>query len=111
MLAAVLSWIRLGLEWQALGFTALSAVLVLSSKKITAKWSRQKYRSTVDALEGQVGYVTADITPGGFGQIKVGGDIWSASSPEEMVIPAGAKVKVIQVDGAHLIVKSFELQE
>ena len=35
-----LSWIRLGLEWQALGFTALSAVLVLA-KKITAKWSRQ----------------------------------------------------------------------
>lgn len=52
------------------------------------------------ALVGQEAFVTAELTPQG-GQIKLGGEIWTARPYDEMsVVPVGAKVQVLEIRGA-----------
>jgi len=42
----------------------------------------------------------------GKGLIKVGGDVWRAySSNDEVKIERGEKVKIIKVEGAHVVVE------
>jgi membrane protein implicated in regulation of membrane protease activity len=58
----------------------------------------------VDALVGQPGYVLDEVT-GRNGRIRIGGEEWSARTfDDSLVIPAGARVDVLQIDGATAVV-------
>lgn len=58
----------------------------------------------VDALVGQPGYVLEEVT-GRNGRIRIGGEEWSARTfDDSLVIPAGARVDVLQIDGATAVV-------
>ena len=39
------------------------------------------------------------------GQVKVKGQIWSARSAQDIVIPAGRDVKVLRIEGVKVIVE------
>ena len=53
-----------------------------------------------EALIGEEGFTVAEITAQG-GQIKVGGEIWTARPYDDTaVIPVGAKVRVYEIRGA-----------
>jgi membrane protein implicated in regulation of membrane protease activity len=53
-----------------------------------------------EALIGEEGFTVAEITSQA-GQIKVGGEIWTARPYDETaVIPVGAKVRVYEIRGA-----------
>ena len=41
------------------------------------------------------------------GLVKVKGSVWSAKSPSGTVIPAGARVKVLSIEGVKLIVEEI----
>ena len=41
----------------------------------------------------------------GVGQVKIGGQVWSAKTVETEVIPAGSIVEVVRVEGVKLFVK------
>jgi membrane protein implicated in regulation of membrane protease activity len=58
----------------------------------------------VDALVGRPGYVVEEVT-GRNGRIRIGGEEWSARTfDDSLVIPAGARVDVLQIDGATAVV-------
>ncbi len=65
-------------------------------------------RSNVDALIGKKCFVIKTITPMEFGQVKVGGEIWSAKAVHDLPISAGAVAQVVQVVGVHLVVQECE---
>ncbi|GGS72540.1 membrane protein [Planobispora rosea] len=61
-------------------------------------------RFGVQALVGKTAYVTSEVT-GREGRVKIGGEEWSARAYDEtLVIPAGATVDVIEIEGATALV-------
>lgn len=88
-----------------------SVGLVLASRKFA---NRLGLGGTIlansDALVGKKGYVESEINPvKGAGRVLIGGEDWKASS--DRVIPAGVSVRIIEVKGAHLLVKPEEQEE
>ncbi|RCG22450.1 NfeD family protein [Sphaerisporangium album] len=61
-------------------------------------------RFGVSALVGKSAYVTREVT-GRNGRVQINGEEWSARAYDEtLVIPAGATVDVIQIEGATALV-------
>jgi membrane protein implicated in regulation of membrane protease activity len=61
-------------------------------------------RSGTAALVGRTGYVLEEVSEHG-GRVRIGGEEWSARPYDEtLVIPAGAKVDVLQIEGASALV-------
>jgi membrane protein implicated in regulation of membrane protease activity len=58
----------------------------------------------VDALVGKPGYVVEEVTAQA-GRVRIGGEEWTARAMDEsVVIPTGAAVGVLQIDGATAVV-------
>jgi membrane protein implicated in regulation of membrane protease activity len=58
----------------------------------------------VDAIVGKPAYVVAEIN-GRAGRVRIGGEEWTARAVDDsVVIPAGATVSVLQIDGATAVV-------
>jgi len=61
-------------------------------------------RSGTAALVGRTGYVLEEVSAHG-GRVRIGGEEWSARPYDEtLVIPAGTKVDVLQIEGASALV-------
>ncbi|MHA6616852.1 NfeD family protein [Pseudonocardia sp. DLS-67] len=58
----------------------------------------------VDAVVGKPGYVLQEVN-GREGRVRIGGEEWTARAVDDtVVIPAGATVGVLQIDGATAVV-------
>jgi membrane protein implicated in regulation of membrane protease activity len=58
----------------------------------------------MDALVGKPGYVIQEVT-GRDGRVRIGGEEWTARAMDDsVVIPTGATVDVLQIDGATAVV-------
>lgn len=61
------------------------------------------------ALVGKRG-TTLTVVDGTSGQVRIGGEVWSARTYDEHhVIPAGAPVDIAQIDGATAVVLPLEI--
>ena len=113
-LAAVVSAITAALGGsimvQMLVFVAVSAVLLVLTAPLSRKFRNQKKTSTnADRLLEQEGVVLRRIDPiENKGQIKVMGQVWSASGQNGETIDDGEKVKVVSIEGVHAIVKKLD---
>ena len=91
-------------------FAAISVLMLLLTRPIFVKWLRVGDKKTnIEAIPGKVGKVILDIKPvEGQGQVKLEGQIWSAK-PEDgvTVIPEGASVLIVAVEGVKLVVRPF----
>ena len=62
----------------------------------------------VDALVGRPAYVVQEVTGHG-GRVRIGGEEWTARAMDDsVVIPAGATVDVMRIDGATAVVYARE---
>ncbi len=60
-----------------------------------------------DALVGRQGVAVSEISADG-GQVRIGGELWSARSYDEtMVIPEGARVDIFGIKGATALVHAM----
>ncbi|MBE6157786.1 MAG: NfeD family protein [Firmicutes bacterium] len=84
-------------------FMAVSSISLLLTKPIVKKFSNSKHIPTnLDRVLGKEGEVIKDIKDNSYGEVKVMGTIWTATSKDE--ISVGEKVKVEKIDGVKLIV-------
>ncbi|MGO8885720.1 MAG: NfeD family protein [Streptosporangiaceae bacterium] len=61
-------------------------------------------RSGTAALVGRTAYVVEEVSAQA-GKVRIGGELWSARPYDEtLVIPAGASVDVMQIEGATALV-------
>jgi membrane protein implicated in regulation of membrane protease activity len=66
-------------------------------------------RTGAAALVGSSGVALSDIDHAG-GQVRLGGEVWTARSYDEhRIIPAGARVHVVEIDGATAVVLPLEV--
>ncbi|MBQ1442715.1 MAG: NfeD family protein [Renibacterium sp.] len=63
-------------------------------------------RTNVARLIGHPAVVIAPVSADA-GQVKIGGDIWSARSKDGVPLPAGTDVEVVSIDGATAVVAAL----
>lgn len=88
-------------------FIIISIIALLITKPLVKKFRKNNIVPTnFDRVIGKTGEVIKKITPDQYGEVKVLGSIWTASSDE--VLEVGEKVKIKCVEGVKLIVLKEE---
>lgn len=93
---------------QAFIFLITSTVLLFLTKPFVNKFvNKDKVVATnAYSIIGKKGIVTKEINPIlGTGQIKVGGEVWSAKTFSEEIIPENIEVEITEIDGVKAVVK------
>ena len=108
VVAAIFAYFGVSLTVQIFIFLIVSAILVIFTRPIVQKKLKVgKEKTNVETVVGQTCVVMADIHPYSVGQVKLGGQIWSAvGNGENQEIKAGEMAKVLGVEGVKLIVES-----
>jgi len=90
---------------------AAGAVLLLAVVRPVAQRHRQQpapLRTGAAALVGRRAVAVTTIDHNG-GQVRIGGEIWSARTyDEDHVVAAGARADVVEIDGATAVVLPME---
>ncbi len=85
------------------GVTGLTALVFVVGLGLAVKVQRRKPVTGVEGLMGTVGETTTEVAPEG--KVRVHGEIWFAVS--DTPIPAGKRIKVVNVDGMMLQVEAL----
>ena len=87
-------------------FLVTIGAAVTLRKWVRRHGNRGHYQSNVYALRGKKGVVVTPVAQGQFaGYIHVEGQVWAYKVINDEVIPAGSTVEVVDVQGAHLVVR------
>lgn len=106
LLTAATAAIGLPVPLQLLVFALSSTAGLIVIRPIAMRHVRQPQlqRFGVEALVGRQAYVLSEVT-GREGRVRIGGEEWSARAYDEtLVIPTGATVDVIEIEGATALV-------
>ena len=108
-LAALVASLFISNIWiQSLIFIIVSSLLLIFTKPLVKKFVKEKdiIPTNVYSIIGKEGIVVESIdTINGVGKVKVNGELWSATSLEN--IEKGTKVKVLKVNGVKLEVEKI----
>ena len=103
MIAALLG---VGIWWQLTLFVAGSAVLLATTRKWVSRLKLKKDPTNADRIVGQKGIVIQEINNQlGKGQVRVGGQVWTARSTDEEPVAQGSEVEVVRISGVKAIVR------
>src|SRR5206468_2462622 len=108
--AAVSAGLGVPAAGQIVTFAGVSVVMLGFVRPVARRHLRTpaSLQSGTAALVGRRASAVTEVTHAG-GQVRIGGEVWTARSYDErQVIPAGASVDVVQIDGATAVVLSAE---
>ncbi|MBB4714734.1 NfeD family protein [Streptomyces luteogriseus] len=111
LVAAVVAGVGIGLSGQLLALVAAAAAGLVLVRPVALRHMEQQplIRDGSDALIGKRAEVMQEVTATR-GLIKLSGEEWSARALDEShVIPVGALVDVMEIEGATAIVYPREL--
>ncbi len=89
-------------------FVISSTILIFVTKPFVKKFATNKnpIKTNVYSIIGKNGIVTQDINPiEAVGQIKISGEVWSAISRDNQIIPKDTKIRVLEIKGVKAIVE------
>ena len=113
VVALIVSLFTSSLFIQTVAFVISSIILIIATKPLTDKFTKTDIIPTnVYTLKGKKGIVIQEINPtNGTGQIKVGGEIWSALCDENTVIEKDTEVEIVRIQGvkAYVTPKKVEV--
>jgi membrane protein implicated in regulation of membrane protease activity len=106
--AAAVAALGLGELAQFVTFAVVAVAGLVGIRPLVSRQLRPRYgpqhRFGVAALVGRQARVVQEVT-GQAGRVRIGGEEWSARAYDEsLVIPAGATVDVIEIEGATALV-------
>ncbi|ABR31178.1 protein of unknown function DUF107 [Thermosipho melanesiensis BI429] len=92
--------------WELTVFVVVSGILVILTRPIINKMTGDEPRKiNVDDIVGKKALVIEEINnKKAKGLVKINGDTWRAFSKNDEIIEKDKYVKVLKVEGAHLIV-------
>ena len=109
LLAMVAALLDVSIWGQLLVFILGSALLLASTRKWVSKLKLGRVKPNADRIIGQQAVVIQTIdNQAAKGQVRVGGQVWTARSVEDEPILAGTQVEVVQITGVKVIVKKME---
>ncbi len=104
LIALVCSFFIESVITQTTIFLIASTILIFATRKFCNKFLKNDAPETINTIVGKVGTVTVDIDPiKAVGQVKIGGESWSATA--EAPIEKGAEIVVEKVQGVKAVVK------
>lgn len=106
--AAIVAALGAGLVIQVLCFIIVTVLLLVFTRPVAVKYLDSKTeRTNSEALIGQNAVVIEEINNAqGTGRAKVGGMEWTArSGSDDVLIPEGRTVRILEIQGVKLIVK------
>ena len=104
--AAVATLFTSNIIIQVVVFIVVAVVLLYLTKPLKTKLKIGKEKTNVEAVVGKTGFVMETISPAAFGQVKVGGMMWTGRAADmNEVIEAGTEITVVGVEGVKLIVE------
>ena len=107
--AMVAALLDVSIWGQLLVFILGSALLLASTRKWVSKLKLGRVKTNADRIIGQQAVVIQTIdNQAAKGQVRVGGQVWTARSVEDEPILAGTQVEVVQITGVKVIVKKME---
>lgn len=94
-------------------FVISSTILIFATKPFVRKFVDVKKTNTnAFSIIGKTALVIKEINPiQSQGQIKINGEIWSAESENNDIIPEGSEVEILQIKGVKTIVKIIKIAE
>ena len=107
LFAMITSFFTDNLIIQTVVFILSSTVLLFFTRPFVNKFSpKEKVQTNAFSIIGKKGIVTQTINPlTGEGQVKIGSEVWSAKSSEDVKIEKGLEVEVLDIDGVKAIVR------
>lgn len=108
LLAMIVSFFTHSLIIQGTVFLVSSTILIFATKPFVKKFltNNNEIKTNAFSIIGKVGIVIKEIdTINSVGQIKVGGEIWSATGYEDENIEKGTEIKVLEINGVKAVVK------
>lgn len=108
LVAMVASFFTNNIIAQASIFVIASTILLFATRPFVSKITKKdkEVKTNAYSIEGKTAKVIVDVDPiDGQGQIKVGGEVWSAKSYNDTVIPKDTEVLVEKIDGVKAIIK------
>ena len=111
LLAMVVSFFTNNVIMQTSVFVVSSTILIFATKPFVKKFVSNKnaIQTNVYSTVGKIGIVTKDIDSlQSLGQVKVGGEIWSAIGLDDMNIPQGTEVEIKEIKGVKAIVAPLQ---
>lgn len=108
--AGIIALIGLGAGWQWATFVVVSGVLFGLSRRFAEKFSKKQPPGIgADRFLDQVGVVTETIDNlKNQGRVRLDREEWRADSESGELIKEGIMVKVVRLNGTHLIVNQLE---
>ncbi len=105
--AIITTFITDNVTIQIIIFIIVSIISLVITKPFVNKLRKRKITPTnLDRVIGQIGIVSKDITKNSYGEVKVGGSIWTATSKDE--IKKDSQVKVLKIDGVKIVVEKIK---
>ncbi len=92
-------------------FVISSGIMIFATKPFVKKFANNKntMQTNVYSTIGKIGIVTKDIDSiHSLGQVKVGGEVWSAVGIDDMNIPQGTEVEIKEIKGVKAIVSPVQ---
>lgn len=88
-------------------FILSSTLLLFLTRPFANKFAQNdNVQTNAFSIIGKRGIVTKAIDPvSGQGQIKVGTEVWSAKSANEVKIKEGSEVEILEINGVKAVVK------
>ena len=108
LIAMIVSLFTTNIAIQMAAFVVSSTILIFFTRKFANKISKndENIKTNAYSIIGKKGLVIKDINPeSGEGQVKVGTEVWSAKSANDVKIEKGTEVEVIEISGVKAIVK------
>jgi membrane protein implicated in regulation of membrane protease activity len=106
LLTALTAAVGLPVPLQIIVFALSSTAGIVVLRPLAVRHLKQPplQRFGVEALVGKPAYVVSEVT-GRDGRVRIGGEEWSARAYDEtLVIPPGATVDIIEIEGATALV-------
>jgi membrane protein implicated in regulation of membrane protease activity len=103
--ATALVGLPVALQLVVFGLVSVGSMVLTRPALRRAAGRTASIRTGVDAMQGRIGVVVRPIAELEPGQVKVGGETWTARSfYDGESIPEGARVEVVRVEGVTALV-------
>lgn len=110
LIAMIVSFFTSNIIIQTAVFILSSSILLLATKPFVKKFVDVKPTKTnAFSIIGKKALVIKEINSHSVGQIKINGEVWSAESENDEIIPKDSEVEILQIKGVKAIVKSVKV--
>lgn len=108
IIGALVALVGFPIPVQIVCFVVVSMVSMLTVRPIASRYLRGNITPTnADRFIGEIAWVTKQISKEEWGEVKIKGFLWHAIPVDDVLIEVDAKVKVIAIEGAKLLVRQI----